>query len=107
MASDNTTSRADHLENQDQSIKARKVQLFDDGKSEEVIEVRRPFSYYVNRTPAAPLSPATKASLVAAGVLVVLLLLAALFIGPHHRPRRRLSVLTPSRPLALSPLALS
>ncbi len=100
MASENNaTSRADHQENQDQSIKARKVQLFDDGKADEVVEIRRPFSYYVNQTPASPMSPTTKATLLATGVLVVLLFLAALLIGPH-RSKKRLSALNPARPAA-------
>ncbi len=104
MASDNSAAKAAGLEHQDQSIKARKVQLFEDGKPEEVVETRRPFSYYVLQTPPSPMAPAVKAYLWATAVLVVLLFLAAFFIGPHQRPRRRHAALTPgqSRPVAVT-----
>jgi hypothetical protein len=105
MASDNSTARAAGLEHQDQSIKARKVQLFEDNKVEEVVETRRPFSYYVLQTPPSPIAPGVKAALWATGVLVVLLFLAALLIGPHQRPKRRHAALTPVRPAAVGLLA--
>lgn len=75
-------------EHQDESIKARKTQLFEVREHVEVVTLQ-PFKEYVRLTPPAPLSQGVKAGLWAAGVVVVLLLLAALFIGPPPRKHRR------------------
>ncbi|MCA1684488.1 MAG: hypothetical protein LC745_00580 [Planctomycetia bacterium] len=88
-------------EHQDQSIKARKFQLFegsspdDDGDGDAL----KPFSYYVGRAPAAPLTPVVKVSLWATGVLVLLLFLAAMFLP---KSRKRQAALTPERPAAVA-----
>jgi hypothetical protein len=75
-----------HHETQEQSIKARKHQLFD---ADEPVEVGsgRSFKEFLKTTPAEPLSGLTKAALWAAGVVVVLILIAALFKSFHKPPR--------------------
>jgi hypothetical protein len=65
------------LEHQDQSIKARKSELFD-ARHAEPGRVVRPFAEYLRETPATPLSPGWKAGLWALGALVALLLVASL-----------------------------
>jgi hypothetical protein len=71
-----------HQETQEQSIKARKHQLFDDDTSEFAVKgPRKPFEEFLKETSAAPLSGTAKAILWAAGVVVVLLLVAAMLKG--------------------------
>jgi hypothetical protein len=71
-----------HQETQEQSIKARKHQLFDDDTSEFAVKgPRKPFATFLKETPADPLSGTAKAILWAAGAVVILLLVAALFKG--------------------------
>ena len=73
---------------QEQSIKARKHQLFeadtplDDGP-------RRSFRECLRTTPADPLSPPLKALLWTLGTIVVLLLIVALATGGHKKPKPR------------------
>ena len=69
----------------DPSIKARKQQLYDDPADAAPTGPRRSFAEVLKATPAAPLSGGTKASLWAVGVLVALLLGAALV--KSSRPR--------------------
>ena len=64
------------VEQQDQSIKARKNQLFEVIKIDDGVS-SVPFTVYLNDTAAAPLSLPVKVALWAAGVVVVLLFLAA------------------------------
>ncbi len=66
---------------QEQSIKARKNQLFDDHAPAPDLGSSKPFKDFLRDTPAAPLSGGTKAVLWTAGVLVALLLVAALMKG--------------------------
>lgn len=66
-----------HHETQEQSIKARKHQLFE-ADAPTVFSSGRPFKAFLRETPAAPLSGLTKAMLWAAGVVVTLVLIAAL-----------------------------
>ena len=75
-------------EQQDQSIKARKHQLFE--KQENLVELAsvKRFSEYVDDRPPAPLSPALKAALIGLGAVVALLFLAALFGGRGARPAK-------------------
>jgi hypothetical protein len=75
-----------HHETQEQSIKARKHQLFE---ADAPVEVGsgRPFKEFVRTTPATPLSGLIKAVLWTAGVVVVLVLVGALFKTFHHPPR--------------------
>ena len=71
---------------QEQSIKERKQELF----AEEPVLVahRESFLTHLQTTPAAPLSGLVKGLLWAAGVLVVLLLVAALSSGRAPRAGR-------------------
>ena len=89
MASDKTPPTPEALEQQDQSIKARKVQLFEERDRAGDGLATKPFADYVKATPPAPLSPAVKASLGAVAVLVALLFLAALFFRPAPKHGRR------------------
>ena len=77
---------------QEQSIKDRKKQLYDDGPPVEGGSAR-PFKEFLRETPAAPLSGGVKAALWAVGVVVVLLLLAALLkgAGGSKRPAKTTS----------------
>ena len=70
----------EHRETQEQSIKARKHQLYD---TAPVVETgsRRPFKEFLRDTPATPLSAGTRAALWAVGVVVALLLVAAMLKG--------------------------
>ena len=74
-----------HHETQEQSIKARKHQLFEADAPAEVGS-GRPFRDFLRTTPAAPLSGLTRAALWAAGVVVALVLVAALFKTFHKPP---------------------
>ena len=76
-------------EQQDQSIKARKYQLFEE--HEQTGGAVKPFTEYVRATPPAALSPVMKAVLWGVGALVVLLFLAAFLVGrpPKHLKTRR------------------
>jgi hypothetical protein len=67
---------------QEQSIKARKREIFEE---EEDFGPRRPFSEYLAETEATPLTAGQKATLWGVGVLVLLLLLAALLTMPAPR----------------------
>ncbi|WP_435016371.1 hypothetical protein TA3x_003937 [Tundrisphaera sp. TA3] len=73
---------------QEQSIKARKHQLFED---DDVVSSgpSLPFPELLKVTPAEPLSPAIKALLWVVGSLVVLMLLAALLTsGGRKKPKK-------------------
>ena len=76
------------MENQDQSIKVRKSQLFEAGDKGVEPPTTRPVTEYLKDTPATPLSGLEKAGLWTAAVVVGLLLLAALFNG-RNKPRPR------------------
>ena len=65
-----------HQRTQEQSIKARKHQLFESDESTES-GPRQSFAETLRTTPADPLSPPIKAGLWVLGTLVILLLLAA------------------------------
>lgn len=67
---------------QEQSIKARKREIFEE---EQVFGPRRPFSAYLAETEATPLTAGQKAALWGVGVLVLLLLVAALLTMPAPR----------------------
>jgi hypothetical protein len=75
---------------QEQSIKARKREIFDE--EEQSFGPRIPFADYLAMTEATPLSTGQKAMLWGIGALVVLLLVAALLTmpapssGPHPSP---------------------
>lgn len=73
---------------QEQSIKARKRELFE-AQAPTVGPLRR-FSYYLGATPSSPLSTPQKAVLWAVGIVVLLLFLAAMLTipSPRGRPQR-------------------
>ena len=83
MAAENPDAPREAVEHQDQSIKVRKSQLFEEPKHEA--GSTRPFSAYLKETPPAPLPAGVKAALGATAAVVVLLLLGALLFG-HPRP---------------------
>jgi hypothetical protein len=94
MASEKKPAQREAFEQQDQSIKARKHELFEEPQTADGAGALKPFSVYVRETPPAPMSKGMKATLWAIGVLVVLLFLAALFFGgrrprPHRAERAR------------------
>jgi hypothetical protein len=89
-------------EKQDRSIKARKSSLFE--SHEHDVGSTRPFSEYLKSAPAAPLSPAVKAMLVAIAILCVVLLLAAIFGAGNRRSRHRADAAKP-RPTRIAGLA--
>jgi hypothetical protein len=83
---------------QEQSIKARKNQLFD---SDEPVESssgpRKSLQDCLRETPAAPLSPMVKAILWAIGVVVLLLLAVALATGGgKKKPQPKATSAAPS-----------
>jgi len=75
-----------HQRTQEQSIKARKHQLFE---SDEQVAAgpRQSFADCLRQTPATPLSAPVKAGLWAVGTLVILLLAAALATSGNRKPR--------------------
>src|SRR5438128_5627763 len=97
MASEKPPVPREATEQQDQSIKARKFQLFEQRTETGVVAKR--FAEYVRDTPPALLSPGVKAGLGAVAVLVVLLLLAALLVKP---PRKRHAVDASPRPTVVA-----
>ena len=72
---------------QEQSIKARKHQLFED---DLVVATgpRRSFKDCLRETPADPLSTPLKALLWTLGTVVILLLVAALATGGQKKPKQ-------------------
>jgi hypothetical protein len=90
-------------EKQDQSIKARKNELF---VEEQALQTgpRKKLRDYLKDTPAAPLSKNVKMSLWGSAVPVVLLFLAALFSqGNRSVAKAPSEMIIPSRVLPLSP----
>lgn len=77
---------------QDQSIKARKRLLYDEEEGDATpvapIDETKPFADYLRTTPAAPMSAAIKALLGAVGLVVALLLLAAVLRMGRKSPAR-------------------
>lgn len=78
---------------QDQSIKDRKRLLYEDDDlpvSSAPTVASKPFSVYLNETPAAPLSGGIKAALWAVGIVVGLLLAGAAWKSqrPKEKPKR-------------------
>jgi hypothetical protein len=70
-----------HRETQEQSIKARKSELFEEEVRESEGGPARPFRAYLETTPATPLSLGIKASLWSMGVVVGLLFVAGVAGG--------------------------
>ncbi len=83
---------------QEQSIKDRKKQLYDTDAPPEVVP-GKPFVDFLRDTPSAPLSGGMKTALWAVGVVVALLLAAALMKGiggPKHPAKPAAKVAVPS-----------
>ena len=82
---------------QEQSIKQRKAMLYEDDAPAVVRGPSKPFAEYLRETPAAPLSPAIQAALWAAGIVVVLLLVAALIrpAPPKAKAKRKAEAAVP------------
>jgi hypothetical protein len=74
-------------EQQDQSIKARKRQLFEEREPVRDGSATQPFSVYLRATAGAPMSQGAKVVIWTLAVVVVLLFLAALFGPRPTRPR--------------------
>ena len=77
-------------ESEEQSIKARKKELFEEQTPDVSLSgPRKPVKVYLQQTPAMPLSPGVKVALWILGVVVLLLFLAALMTrgGRTQRPR--------------------
>jgi hypothetical protein len=83
---------------QEQSIRARKQQLFEADEATtteaEAAAPRKPFSFYLQQTPAAPLSSGTKFVLWGAGALVLVALAITVFLAsrPRQTPTRRAEI---------------
>jgi hypothetical protein len=92
------------VEHQDQSIKVRKSQLFEPTKHVEG-PVIKPLAEYLKTAPPDPLTPGVKAALWTAGVVVVLLFLAALILGRETRPRGRRAERPADRPAMVTAVA--
>jgi hypothetical protein len=104
MATEKPPPSGEAPEQQDQSIKARKFQLFERQQLGGAGALR-PFADYVRQTPPAPMATPIKASLWALAVLVALLFLAAMFSGRGPNVRRRHASLPADRPPAVTALA--
>jgi hypothetical protein len=86
-----------HLPEQERSIKAREHELYVKPLPATEGQVRKPFPVYLRETPAEPLSPMTKTLLWIAGVLVVIVFLAAIWRTTQRR------TLKPRKPAAPPP----
>lgn len=73
--------KAANRESDEQSIKARKSQIFEPQAAPTADGTTRPFAAYLKHTPPAPLPAGTKAALAGLGALIALLLLAGLLTG--------------------------
>ncbi len=72
---------------QEQSIRARKHSLYEDDDLPGLDGPRRSFRECLRTTPAAPLPTLVKALLWVVGILVILLLAAALVASGHKKPK--------------------
>src|SRR5580698_4483125 len=78
------------LPEQEHSIKARGKELFVERFKPENSEPTKPFSVYLRETPAQPISTFTRFILWIVGIVVFLLLFAALWqVSQRHGLRRR------------------
>lgn len=81
---------------EEQSIKARKKELFEEEVREAPVSApKKPARVYIQQTPAMPLSTGVKATLWIVGAIVAVLLVAALATRGGKPPRPR-SGLNPS-----------
>src|SRR5205823_6242612 len=82
----------------DQSIDARKQEMFREEPKAVAVVTSKPFAAYLRETPAKPLPPGTKMMLVGAGAVVVLLFAGTLWAG--NRLRHNKPVLGPPNDVA-------
>jgi hypothetical protein len=85
-------SESSDTHEQEHSIKAREKELYVRQREPGVFQPTKPFETYLRETPAQPLSTFTKVVLWFVGIVVVVLLFAALWrisdrYGPVRRPR--------------------
>ena len=71
-------------ETEEQSIKARKRELYD-APRDDAVPALKPFPEYLRETPAAPMPAWGKGLLIVLGLIVALLLAAALWRGTKPR----------------------
>ena len=76
------------VEQQDQSIKARKNQLFE-AQARDNAGGLKPFTVYLHQTPPTPMLPGVKVALWALAAVVALLFLGALLSGGRRRTTAR------------------
>jgi hypothetical protein len=91
----------DHPRTQEQSIKARKHQLFeaDEPMGADASGPRKSFQECLRTTPAEPLSTTMKAMLWTVGSVVILLLILALATAGPRKPKPKpVSGFVPSSP---------
>jgi hypothetical protein len=102
MASETPASR----ETQEQSIKARKHELFQPEAAPAASAApRKTIKQYLRDTRPVPMAPTVKVALWVAGVLVVLLFVASLVsiaLRPPRRPQRPRSSAAPVSPAQLA-----
>jgi hypothetical protein len=92
-----------HQRTQEQSIRARKNQLFGDDEvpDDSSAGPRKSLRDCLRETPATPLSPLVKGVLWAVGIVVLLLLAVALATGGgKKKPRARTPPATSAAPVA-------
>ncbi|QEH35654.1 hypothetical protein OJF2_42090 [Aquisphaera giovannonii] len=77
------------MPSQERSIKDRGAELYDDPPAATGQPATRPFADYLRETPADPISTGMRAFLWVAGVVVAILLLAALWRAQQPRAARR------------------
>jgi hypothetical protein len=77
-----------HQRTQEQSIKARKHQLYEDDEPIRTAGPRKSFQDCLRERPADPLSPLVKGILWVVGSVVILLLVAALATGGGKKKAR-------------------
>jgi hypothetical protein len=83
-------SESRDLHEQEHSIKARGKELFDEPLKPENSQPTKPFRDYLSETPAQPVSTFTKVVLWFVGIVVAVLLLAALWrVSLRYGPGRR------------------
>ena len=94
-----------HHRTQEQSIKARKNQLFDADEPVESSGPRKSLQDCLRETPATPLSTMVKAILWAIGAVVLLLLAVALATGGGRKKPQ--SKATSAAPVASRPVGIA
>ncbi len=96
-----TAESSDAREAQEQSIKARKSELFEEEAKPEPTGPRLPIEEYLKKTPATPLAKSVRIAIYVGWVLVALLFFGAIIslaVHSKRRPaRRRTTHMAPDR----------